>query len=408
MPKKAAGLSARKVETIKRPGMFADGNGLYLQVTNTGAKTWIFRFKLAGRRRDMGLGSAAIVTLADARARALEAKQLVVTGVDPIAARRAATAEAAAQEARQTTFRECAEALIESKRAGWRNAKHAAQWQATLEAYAYPTFGSLPVGEIDTNLVVEVLRPIWNSKTETASRLRGRIEAVLDYAKTRNYRSGDNPARWRGHLSHILPSARSVAEVEHHASLPYVEMPKFWPRLQVSDGLGARALEFVILTAARSSEALGATWDEIQLDERLWVVPGRRMKGGKEHRVPLSVPAIDLLQKLATIRVNDFVFPGARRGRPLSDMAMAMVLRRQKLRVTPHGFRATFRTWAAEQTDYAEAVVEAALAHEIPEKVVAAYKRTTLLNLRFGLMREWAIYVTRYREPNSINRDSGA
>ncbi len=254
MPKKAAGLTARKVETIKTPGLFADGNGLYLQVTPTGAKTWIFRYQIVGRRRDMGLGSANVVSLADARQKAADAKKLVTMGTDPLETRKAHEAAQALETARAVTFRDCAEAYVESMRHGWKNAKHGAQWSATLETYAYPVMGSLPINGIDTGLVLKVLEPIWTAKTETASRVRGRIESVLDYAKVRGYRSGENPARWKGHLDHILPAKGDVAKVEHHASLPYGEMPAFWPRLQIQDGMGARALEFAILTACRSGE----------------------------------------------------------------------------------------------------------------------------------------------------------
>lgn len=392
MPKKAEGLNALKVKNAKAAGMFADGGGLYLQVTTTGARTWILRYKLAGRRRDMGLGSAAVVTLADARDKAAEAMRQVKAGVDPIDSKRTAAAEKAAEASKLMTFRQCAEAMIESRRAGWKSPKHAGQWVATLEAYAFPKLGALPVGAVDTNLVVQVIEPLWATKTETASRLRGRIEATLDYAKVRGFRVGENPARWRGHLDQILPAKGKVARVEHHASLPYEEMPAFWPRLQVQDGLGARALELAILTAGRSGEVLGATWDEVDLDARLWTIPAGRMKASAEHRVPLTEPALALLRKLATIRTGAYVFPGQRVGKPLSNMAMAMVLRRMGLDVTPHGFRSTFRVWAAEKTRFPDAVVEAALAHTIDDKVVAAYQRSDLLNKRVELMRAWAAF----------------
>lgn len=392
MPKKAAGLSARQVQTTKTPGYFADGNGLYLQVTPTGAKTWIFRYAIRGRRRDMGLGSATLFSLAEAREKAREAKRLVVSGVDPIEAKKAHAAALAVETAKVVTFMECAEGYIASMRAGWRNEKHAGQWSATLETYAFPTIGALPVAAIDTGLVEKVLRPIWTTKTETASRLRGRIESILDYARVSGHRSGENPARWKGHLDHILPAKGAVAKVEHHASLPYADMPAFWPRLQVQDGLGARALELTILTATRTSEVLGAKWSEIDLDAKLWIVPGERMKAGAEHRVPLSDPALALLRKLTAIRRGDFVFAGQSAERPLSNMAMAMVLRRMKLDATPHGFRSTFRTWVAEKTSFPHEVGEAALAHVVESKVVAAYQRTDFFDKRRELMAEWANY----------------
>jgi integrase len=392
MPRKANGLTARHVQTIKTPGYFADGNGLYLQVTETGAKSWIFRYAIRGRRRDMGLGSASLFTLAEAREKALEAKRLLASGIDPIEAKRARAAASAVETARLVTFRECAESYVESMRAGWRNRKHAAQWETTLETYAFPTIGELPVAEIDTGLVEKVLRPIWTTKTETASRLRGRIESILDYARVSGHRSGENPARWKGHLDHILPAKGTVAKVEHHASLPYADMPAFWPRLQARDGLGARALELCVLTACRTGEVIGARWNEIDLDARLWTIPAGRMKAGVEHRVPLSEPAITLLRKLATIRRGDLVFAGQSAGRPLSNMTMLATLRRMKVAATPHGFRSTFRTWAAEKTSFPHEVAEAALAHTIESKVVAAYQRGDFFEKRRALMEAWANY----------------
>lgn len=392
MPKKAAGLNARKVQTITSPGLFADGNGLYLQVSATGAKTWIFRFSIAGRRRDMGLGSAELVSLAEARGRAWEAKRQVVEGVDPIEARKAEAAALALEAAKAMTFQTCAEAYIASKRAGWKNAKHGAQWSATLETYAYPSIGALPIGDIDTGLVLRVLEPIWTTKTETASRVRGRLEAVLDYARVRGYRSGENPARWKGHLDHILPGKRDVAKVRHHRSLPYQDVPIFWLVLQVQDGMGARALEFAVLTACRTAEVLGARWSEIDIERAVWTIPAERMKAGHEHRVPLSPPALTLLRKLAAIRRGDLVFQGQTAGRPLSNMSMAMTLRRMKVDATPHGFRSTFRTWVAEQTGFPHEVAEAALAHTQGDKVVAAYQRGDLFDKRRRLMDAWASY----------------
>lgn len=394
MPKKATGLTARKVETLKTPGLFADGNGLYLQVTAAGAKTWIFRFQIDGRRRDMGLGSAGIVSLADARQVVLDARRMVRDGLDPIEARNAAKAAAAVQIARATTFRECAEAFIEGNQAGWRNDKHAAQWSSTLKTYAFPVIGDLPIEAVDTTLVLKVIEPLWSMKTETASRLRGRIETVLDYAKVRGLRAGENPARWKGHLDHVLPAKGDVAKTVHHASMPYAELPAFWPLLQAQDGLGARALEFAVLTGTRTAEVLNAPWSEFDLEAAIWTVPGARMKAGIDHRVPLSGPAMALLRKLAAIRENDFVFAGQRPNRPLSQMAMLMVLRRMKAGVTAHGFRATFRTWIAERTAYPHEVAEAALAHTQGDKVVAAYQRGDLFEKRRRLMEEWASFVT--------------
>ncbi|MGE5517567.1 MAG: tyrosine-type recombinase/integrase [Bacteroidota bacterium] len=290
------------------------------------------------------------------------------------------------------TFMDCGTAYVTAMRPGWKNAKHADQWISSLETYAYPVLGELPVDSIDINLVLKVLEPIWIGKTETASRLRGRIEAILDYARVRGYRSGENPARWKGHLDHILPATGDVAKVRHHASLPYARMPAFWPRLQAQHGLGARALELCILTATRTGDVLGARWSEFDMDNRVWEIPGLRMKAGADHRIPLSGPALALLRKLAAIRRGDYVFPGQQATRPLSNMSMAMVLRRMKLDVTPHGFRSTFRTWIAEQTNFPHEVAEAALAHTQGDKVVAAYQRGDLFAKRARLMDAWAVF----------------
>lgn len=393
MPKKAAGLTARQVQAHKTPGMLADGGGLYLQVSPAGAKSWIFRFQLNGRRRDMGLGSLDVFSLADAREKATGARRLVAQGVDPIDHRAAQQAETVAAAAKSVTFRQAAEAYIDANRAGWRNAKHASQWSSTLERYVYPSFGHLPVGSIDTALVCKVLDPIWQTKTETASRVRGRIESILDYAKVRGQRDGENPARWHGHLEFTYPAKGEIAPVQHHESLPYSDMPAFWPKLQVQDGLGARALELTILTAARTGEVLGARWSEIDLDDKTWRIPGERMKAGREHVVPLSDSAVALLRKLAAVRLGDHVFPGQVADRPLSNMVMHMTLRRMKVDVTPHGFRSTFRTWVAEQTNFAAEVAEAALAHTQDDKVIAAYQRGDFAKKRRALMVAWANYI---------------
>lgn len=396
MSKRARGLTARTVQTIKTPGLFADGGNLYLQVTAGGAKTWIFRYQIGGRRREMGLGSSSTVSLAQAREKASDLRRTVANGVDPLEARKAETAAAKAATAGTLTFRECALIYIDTMRPGWSNEKHAAQWTSTLSTYAFPVIGDLPVSMIDTPLVLKALEPIWHEKTETASRVRGRIEAVLDYAKVRGYRTGDNPARWKGHLELILPARGDVAPVEHHAALPYTEMPTFWPKLQAQSGMGARALEFCILTATRSAEVLGARWREIDLHAKVWTIPADRMKAGAEHRVPLTAAAVALLRKMAAIRTgtspDDLVFPGQHKGRPLSNMAMAMVLRRMKLDATPHGFRSTFRTWAAEKTRFQHEVCEAALAHTLGNRVVLAYQRGDLFAKRRELMTAWSDY----------------
>jgi integrase len=393
MPREAAGLSARKVETIREPGMYADGGGLYLQVTRNGAKSWIFRFQLAGKRREMGLGSLSTLTLAAARERAQEARRDVLSAIDPIDAKRTRDAQKALEAARLMTFEDAATEYVRTHRAGWRNVKHAGQWTSTLRTYVFPTIGKLPIADVDTSLVVRVLSPIWTEKPETAGRVRGRVESILDWARVQGHRTGENPARWRGHLDHILPSRRKVARPGHHASMAYADVPKFFLRLQAHDGLGARALELAILTAGRTGEVLGARWDEIDFERATWTVPADRMKAGREHRVPLSAPALTLLRKLEAVRMGDFLFPGQRPGKPLSNMSMAMVLRRMKLEATPHGFRASFRTWAAEMTTFPEPVVEMALAHTIEDRTVAAYQRGDLFDRRAKLMDAWAGYV---------------
>ncbi|MEI7610279.1 MAG: integrase arm-type DNA-binding domain-containing protein [Rhodospirillaceae bacterium] len=389
-------LSARTVSSSNAPGRYGDGGGLYLQVGPTGTKSWIFRFMLTGKAREMGLGAVADVSLADARTKASEARKLAKDGIDPIehrdADREATTAATRQAAARAKTFRQCAEAYIESHQAGWRSAKHRYQWAATLQTYAYPVLGDVPVQAVDLPLVLKVLEPIWATKTETASRVRGRIEAILDWARVREYRQGENPARWRGQLSHMLPPKRKVVVVDHHSALPYAVMGEFMAELRIRDAIAARALEFTILTAARTGEVIGALWDEIDMDGATWTIPGERMKAGKEHRVPLSEPALAILRTMSEHRLSDFVFP-SERGTAMSNMSMLMLLRRMKRKdLTAHGFRSSFRDWAAERTAYPSEVVEMALAHTVGNKVEAAYRRGDLFDKRARLMSDWAAY----------------
>lgn len=404
MPRKAAGLTAQQVKARKDAGMVADGGGLYLQVSPGGAKSWVYRYQVAGRRRDMGLGSADDVSLAQARERARAARQQVKQGSDPIDQRRQERIAKALDAAKGMTFRQCAEAYIASHRAGWRNDKHAAQWPATLSTYAYPIMGGLPVQAIDTGLVMKVLEQsaggegkpaasLWTAKPETASRVRGRIESVLDWAAARAYRQGQNPARWRGHLENLLPRPSKVRRVEHHAALPYAELAGFMADLRQQDGVSARALEFAILTAARTGEVIGATWQEIDMEARLWTVPAERMKAGREHRVPLSDAALAILHAMAEVRQGEFVFPGAKAGRPLSNMAFLMLLRRmERDDLTAHGFRSAFSDWCAEQTSFPSEVREMALAHAVGDKVEAAYRRGDLFEKRREVMAAWGRY----------------
>jgi integrase len=383
-------LTVRAVETIKKPGMHADGGGLYLHVGKGGSRSWIFRWRRDGKLRDMGLGPLHTVGLADARDRAFEQRKRVYDGGDPIAERRAQRQAAHLDTAKAMTFRECAAAYIASHQAGWRNPKHAAQWPSTLATYVYPVIGALPVQAVDTGLVMKAIEPIWTSKPETASRVRGRIESVLDWAAARGYRAGENPARWRGHLENLLPRKTKVRAVEHHAALPYVELPAFMTELREQDGVAARALEFAILTAARTGEVIGATWSEIDLEGRLWVIPASRMKAGREHRAPLSDAALAILRPLAEARSGEHVFPG-RSGRPLSQMGMLMLLRRMgRPGLTVHGFRSAFSDWCAERTAFPAEVREMALAHVVGDKVEAAYRRGDLFGKRRQLAEAWS------------------
>jgi integrase len=378
--------------------MYADGGGLYLRVTPDGTKNWVFRYMLDGRPRWMGLGPLALYSLQEARAKALEARKLRHEGLDPIDTRRAQRARARLDAAKAITFRECAASYIRAHRAAWRNSKHAGQWAMTLKTYAEPMIGMLPVQSVDTALVLKVLEPIWTEKPETASRLRQRIEKILDYAKVRGYREGENPARWRGHLDKLLPSISKVRKVEHHAALPYAALPAFLTRLREQEGTAALALEFAILTAARTGEVIGARWSEIDLLAKVWTVSAGRMKAGKEHRVPLSDRALAILAaskptNSAAEIGQQFVFAGGKPGLPLSNMAFLMLLRRMgRNDLTAHGFRSTFRDWCAERTNLPSEVAEMALAHTVGDKVEAAYRRGDMFERRRRLMQQWATF----------------
>jgi len=414
MPRKATALTAVKVRTAP-PGRYGDGNGLFLLVRPNG-RYWLFRYRTSdGRMREMGLGPAGEaqgqVSLADARKAASPLWKSVKEGIDPLDRRRSdlAAVKSSAQEAaaRAITFHTVAEHYITAHEAGWRNPKHRGQWRATLEAYAYPHMGDLPAADVGTAHVLAALEPIWREKPETATRVRGRIEAVLDYAKVREWRSGENPARWRGHLDHLLPARSKVAKVEHHAALPWREIGAFMTALRGREGVAARALEFAILTAARTGEALGATWGEVDLSAALWTVPAARMKAGREHRVPLSAPALALLGEMANLRTTDDptapIFPGQEANRPLSNMALLMALRRLgRGDLTAHGFRSTFRDWVGEATGYPADVAEAALAHTQGDKTVAAYARGDLFDKRRRLMADWGEFTAHRTEETSV------
>jgi integrase len=410
MSKRVIGrLTALKVEKAKEPGMYPDGGGLYVRVTAEGTKQWVLRYMLNRRPRWMGLGPAALFSLQEAREKARDARRLRHEGIDPIDARRAERARQRLEEAKAVTFKQCAEAYINAHRAGWRNDKHAAQWSATLSTYAYPKIGALPVQAIDTGLVLKVVEPIWTTKPETAGRLRGRLENILDFAKARGYRGGENPARWRGHLDKLLPALSKVRQVEHHAALPYAELPPFLSDVREQEGTSARALEFAILTAARTGEVLGARWSEIDLLEKTWTIPAERMKARREHRVPLSPRALVILAEMQPARdgdtANAFVFPGGKPDQPLSNMAFLMLLRRMgRADLTAHGFRSSFRDWAAERTSFPSEVAEMALAHVVSSKVEAAYRRGDLVEKRRRLMDAWANFCEQPKSAGKVVR----
>ena len=391
---RAGKMTALKVAAIARakaPGYYGDGGGLFLQISRFGTASWVFRYRVAGRLREMGLGSLDTIGLADARERARKAREQRLDGHDPIELRKAARLAAQIDAAKAVMFKDCAKRYIAAHQPAWRNPKHATQWGATLETYVYPVFGNLAVQAVDVGLVLKAIEPIWTTKPETASRVRGRIESILDWATARGYREGENPARWRGHLDNLLPARAKVRPVEHHAALPYAEIAAFMAELRAQEGVSARALEFAILTAARTGEVIGARWDEINLAERLWTIPANRMKGGREHRVPLATAAATIIEKMAAIRSGAFVFPGAKEGRPLSNMAFLMLLRRTgRADLTAHGFRSSFRDCAAERTGFPAEVAEMALAHVVSDKVEAAYRRGDLFQKRRQLTEAWA------------------
>ena len=393
MPKLARELGPLAVKALTAPGLHFVGGvqGLALHVTKTGARSWVLRVMVAGARREMGLGNFPGVTLAMARDKARTARELISQGIDPIEQNRAARSALAAVAAAALTFKQCAVAYMGAHESSWKNAKHGQQWRNTLEAYAYPVMGHLLVRDVSLSHVLAVLEPIWLTKTETASRLRSRMELVLDWATARGYRDGLNPARWRGHLNKLLAAPNKVARVEHHPAVAVAEIGAFMVRLRAATGMGARALEFAILTAARSGEVRGATWGEIDLTTKVWALPATRMKANKDHRVPLSERALSLLRELPKGESGDLIFT-APRGGMLSDGTLAAVLRRMELTAVPHGFRSTFRDWAAERTNYPRDMAEMALAHAIDSKTEEAYRRGDMIEKRRRMMADWAAF----------------
>lgn len=398
MPRQAKAIKNDvALRAITRTGYHAVGDGLYLQVTATGARSWICRFTFAGKRHEMGLGAYPIVPLKDARAKAMDCKRMLAAGRCPLQERRAAA------QATGITFEEAAEKYLAAHEPSWRNQKHRQQWRNTLASHAYPAIGALPVATIDVQHVIGILEPLWQEKTETASRLRGRIESVLDWCTARGYRQGDNPARWRGHLDKLLPKRSKVQRVQHHKAMAYAELPAFYGSLRDQEGIGALALRFLIMTAARTGEAIGARWKEI--DGTVWAVPAERMKAGRLHRVPLSEEVLAILEAVRPLASgpDSFIFSGMRKGTALSNMTMTAVLKRMGHgAVTVHGFRSAFRDWGGEQTAYPREVCEAALAHVNADKVEAAYLRSDLFERRSRLMRDWAEYVTTPRATAAV------
>jgi len=392
-------LTALQVTKLNKPGLYGDGGGLTLQITPAGAKSWLHRYMVAGKSYAMGLGPTHTVSLADARQKALEGRRLLLDGVNPLLARNQQQVAAKLAESNMMTFDQCAEAYIQAQKPSWKNAKHAKQWSSTLKTYASPVFGAAPVADVDTGLVVKCLAPIWESKTETATRVRGRIESVLGWATTSGYRSGENPARWKGHLENLLATISKTRRTKNHPALPWQQAGAFVYSLRGRVGVAAQALELLILTACRSGDVRGARWSEFDLDERLWTIPASRIKAGREHQIPLSDAAVKILAALP--KDSDIVFPGTK-GQALSDMSLTAVIRRMGdrndwvdadgARVTVHGFRTTFRMWAAEVTDYPREVAEHSLAHQLPDAVERAYQRGSQFTKRTSLMADWAVY----------------
>lgn len=403
-------LTALQVRRIESPGLHADGGGLYLQIKGEGGRSWVFRYRLGKRIKCMGLGPVHSVGLSDARQLALEARRQRAAGLDPLEERRKIQAAQVLETGKALTFDDAVDAYIEANQAAWRNDKHRQQWKNSLNAYASPKMGKLAVQEVETRHVRSVIEPIWATKTETASRVRGRIESVLDWATVLKHRTGDNPARWTGHLDQLLPAKGKVKKIRHHAALPYAELPKFMARLRKVGGVAARALEFTILTCARSGEVFGADWSEIDLVKKVWIVPAERMKAGREHRIPLSPPTIAILEEMrerwlavearrwkgkhspdAVVEPSGPVFVGQKAGKGLSNMAMLKVIKKLgHAGLTTHGFRSTFSDWVAETTNYPPEMVEMALAHIIASKVEAAYRRGDQFAKRHALMADWA------------------
>jgi integrase len=397
-------LSNLKVDRAKRAGMYADGGGLYLRVAEGGSKQWIFRYGVNGRLRDMGIGPVHTLTLTEAREKATAARKLRLDGIDPIEHKNAQRAAQRVAAAKAMTFKQCAEGYIKDNEAKWTNPKHRKEWETTLSTYVYPDLGPLPVAAINTALVLKVLKPLWGRIPETASRVRGRIENVLGWATVHHYRTGDNPARWKGLLEHALPARSKVAKVKHHAAIPYADVGSFMAKVRQDARVGARCLEFIALTAVRVSEANIASWEEIDFVNRVWTVPAERLKARKEHRIPLSDAARAVLETMRASRHSDYIFPGERKARAVGANTVLRIAKEAAgVDITTHGLRSTFRDWAAERTSFPREVAEMALAHAIPNAVEAAYRRGDLFDKRRKLMDAWAAYCAKI-ETNGANK----
>ena len=416
---KSKELSALAVASIKNRGIHFVGGvtGLALNVTKYGSRSWVMRYQIKGRRRDMGLGAYPSVTLAQARESARAAREVLRQGMDPVEHARAARQRLIVEQETAVVFADAATHYIATHEHGWRNAKHAQQWRNTIETYANPVIGKVALRDIDVAMVRRILEPIWTTKNETASRVRGRIESIIDWGITMGYRTTANPARWKGHLEHLLAQPSKVARRTRQPALPYADMPEFMQALRKQHNTSARALEFLILTGVRSGEVRNATWSEFDLDKAVWTIPAERMKGGREHRVPLSEQALRLVRAQQEVSFCSFVFPSPNRprdpeadGAALSDMALTAVMRRMALtqKAVPHGFRSTFRDWVSETTTHSNEVAEMALAHSIRNRVEAAYRRGDLFGKRRQLMQEWADFVLRQQpSPNVVPISEG-
>jgi integrase len=379
-------LTALAVKRAAGRGMYPDGGGLYLQISKNGSRAWVLRFRFAGKRRHLGLGALPLVSLAEARDRAQSARRLIWEGKDPVEIRRQQRSAARVERSRSITVRKAAERYIDAHKAGWSSDVHARQWSVSLRDHVFPVIGDLPVSAIERDAVMRVLQPVWTVKPETASRIRGRLERILDWCRVQGFRDGENPCRWRGHLENLLPARSKLATVTHFTALPYAQLPEFMVELRNQSGTAARALEFLILTCARTGEVLGATWDEVDLAARLWVIPAERMKAKQEHRIPLSDGALEMLRAL----------PGQRQGivfQPLAAFALRKLLARMGRQITAHGFRSSFADWATEKTSFPREAIELALAHTVGSAVERAYRRGDQFERRRELMQSWANYV---------------